>query len=135
MAGIPFDPNEPPDGDYARYIEAIGRSQQASIQEVSPSRTDGVPQTRAAARKPAIRSPRSPRTAALPHSDALPATLATLDRFVGRLGSALLFAGVSLFLLATVPGRPLLIDSPLPGIVLAIIGIALKKRFARKPPR
>lgn len=140
--GAPFDASEPPRGDFVRYVEALNAQSAAR---------DARERAQAA---PAIRQP-GPTT--LPaHHDVRPGEPAgaVVSRRAGhapgthdleamrrmivvragerlrRAAGWMLLAGIALILLAVVPDDPF-IDTPLPGILLAGAGLAMRRHFRK----
>jgi hypothetical protein len=101
----PFDATEPPNGDFARYIEKLER--QAAAAPVPAATTSAAP-------PPPQRRSNAPSAAFL----------------AGRAAWWLIGAGAALILLAVLPDDPM-IETPLPGIVLIGAGLAIRKHFAK----
>jgi len=113
VASDPFDASEPPNGDFARYIEKLEKQAAAAPVQAGPAPAARSAAT-TAARQPLRRRSNAP-SAALP---------------VGRAAWWLVGAGAVLILLAIVPDNPM-IETPLPGMVLVGAGLAIRKHFAK----
>jgi len=112
VAREPFDATEPPNGDFARYIEKLERQAAAAP----------VPAAPVAAARPAATTPAKPP---LRRRGSAPAAAFP----VGRAAWWLIGAGAALILLAVLPDDPM-IETPLPGMVLVGAGLALRRHFS-----
>jgi hypothetical protein len=141
VARTPFDATEPPNGDFARYIEKL--EQQAAAAPVSASPAS-VARPAAAQPTPTGPLPTAARAGGA-RLDWRPAANSSTQGKppLRRRGSTtpgafpinraawwLIGAGAALILLAVLPDDPM-IETPLPGIVLIGAGLAIRKHFAK----
>ncbi|TXL66232.1 hypothetical protein [Zeimonas arvi] len=101
--GAPFDPSEPPGGDFARYVEGLG----APAADASPD----APLPQAGSRRPVGWGPTTP---------------------LRRLSAWMIGAGIGLLVAALLFAGGPLADIYLPGMLLLGAGLALRRHLRRR---
>ena len=136
MTRAPFDATEPPNGDFARYIEKLEQQAAAAPAAVTqPAPADPLP---TAARAGGARLDWRPAASSPAHGEPplRRSGSAAAGAFpIGRAAWWLIGAGAVLILLALLPADPI-VETPWPGMVLIGAGLALRNHFRknRKSP-